>query len=377
MTPPDNRFTVTYDIIADDLAAARGRAEAIALEQTVEIPAKLVPLGEIADEIVGRIDALDPVGPQRFRAVISYRNDTAGPDFPQFLNVVFGNSSIKAGLRVVHLDLGPGLLAGYRGPRYGVAGLRDRHGGGDGPLLCTALKPMGLSNRDLADQAHAFALGGMHLIKDDHGLMNQGFTPFRERVEMCVEAVDRANRETGLNCAYVANISGSFDKVVDYARFAKSAGAGGLLVGPGLVGFDCMRWLADQDDIALPILSHPTFLGANVVSPDSGFAHGVHYGTLQRMAGADAVIYPNFGGRFGFTKAECQDIIAGCLSPLGHLKPVFPSPGGGMTFENLAAMQDVYGDDVIFLMGGGLYERSGTLTDAVRDMRRALGQPVG
>ena len=48
-----------------------------------------------------------------------------------------------------------------------------------------------------------------------------------------------------------------------------------------------------------------------------------------------------------------------------------------MTFDNLAAMQDVYGDDVIFLMGGDLYERPGTRTDAVRDMRRALGQPVG
>ena len=376
MPPSDNRFTVSYDIVADDEAAARGRAEGIALEQTVEIPAKLVPPGEIADEIVGRIESLDEVGRQRFRAVISYRNDTAGPDFPQFLNVVFGNSSIQAGLRVVDMDLGSGLLAGYRGPRFGVAGLRQRHGVGDGPLLCTALKPMGRPNRELAEQAYAFALGGMHLIKDDHGLLNQPFTPYRERVAMCAEAVDRANRQTGMNCAYVANISGSFDKVVDYARFAKSAGAGGLLVGAGLTGFDFMRWLADQDDIALPILSHPTFLGANIVSADSGFAHGVHYGTLQRLAGADAVIYTNFGGRFGFAQDDCRDIVGKCQAPLGDLKPTFPCPGGGMTFDNLPAMQAFYGNDVVFLMSGGLYERPGTLTDAVREMRRALGQPL-
>ena len=47
-----DRFTVTYRIFAATAAEARARAGDIALEQTVEIPADVVPAGIIAEEIV-------------------------------------------------------------------------------------------------------------------------------------------------------------------------------------------------------------------------------------------------------------------------------------------------------------------------------------
>ena len=50
---------------------------------------------------------------------------------------------------------------------------------------------MGLSATDLAELAYRFALGGIDLIKDDHGLTNQPFCPFEERVRRCAEAVAR------------------------------------------------------------------------------------------------------------------------------------------------------------------------------------------
>src|SRR5690606_2754524 len=135
-----------------------------------------------------------------FEATISYAVETTGCELTQFLNVVFGNSSIKPGIRVERLDLPPGLLNAFKGPRLGRDGLRALLGVPTRPLLCTALKPMGLSAKALAEFAYRFALGGMDVIKDDHGLANQSFAPFKERVERCAEAVARANRETGGNC---------------------------------------------------------------------------------------------------------------------------------------------------------------------------------
>ena len=47
---------------------------------------------------------------------------------------------------------------------------------------------------------------------------------------------------------------------------------------PGFL--DLMRALADDDDLALPIMSHPSFSGSYVLNPESGIGHGVLYGQL-------------------------------------------------------------------------------------------------
>jgi len=96
----------------------------------------------------------------------------------QLLNVIFGNTSMQPGIQVRRLDLPESITRTFKGPRFGSAGLRERLNVHDRPLLATALKPMGMNATDLADRAYAFALGGIDLIKDDHGLANQVFCPF-------------------------------------------------------------------------------------------------------------------------------------------------------------------------------------------------------
>lgn len=359
------RFRVVYHLTGDR-DAARAKAEDIAIEQTIEFPADLAPEGDIRDHIIGRVERLRRLRSGRWEAVISYANETAGPDLTQFLNVIFGNISIKPGIRLVKLDLPPSLLAHFKGPRFGRAGLRRLVNVHGRPLMCSALKPMGLSSAALADMAYRFALGGLDLIKDDHGLADQPFARFRERVERCSAAVARANEQTGLNCLYLPNITAPADQVTEYARFARDHGAGGLLICPGIVGFDTMRLLADDDSIGLPIMSHPSFYGSMVTSPRSGISHYALYGQLQRLAGADMSVYPNFGGRFAFSVDECRDIVAGTQVEMGDLKACFPAPGGGMTLEKVPLMNAVYGKDVVYLIGGGLHRHSRDLTANVR-----------
>ncbi|MGQ9889199.1 MAG: RuBisCO large subunit C-terminal-like domain-containing protein [Aggregatilineales bacterium] len=365
------RFRAVYHLTGDK-AEARAKAEDITIEQTIEFPADLAPAGDIRDHIIGRIERLRRLKSGRWEAVISYAVETAGPDLAQFLNVIFGNISIKPGIRLMQLDLPPALLARFKGPRFGRAGVRQLVNVHGRPLMCSALKPMGLSSADLADMAYRFALGGLDLIKDDHGLANQPFSPFQARVEQCAAAVARANRETGLNCLYLPNITAPADKIVEYARFARDAGAGGLLICPGIVGFDTMRALADDDSLNLPIMSHPSFYGSMVTSPRSGISHYALYGQLQRLAGADMSVYPNFGGRFAFSVDECRSIVAGTQDAMGHLKPCFPAPGGGMTMEKVPLMNAVYGAEVVYLIGGGLHRHSRDLTANVRYFMRLI-----
>lgn len=365
------RFRVSY-LLTGDEQEAREKANDICLEQTVEFPDDLLPQGPIREEIVGRIEELKRLDANSHRATINFAVETAAEELPQLLNVVFGNISIKPGIKVEWLDLPDELLATFRGPRFGRTGLRELFGVADRPLICTALKPMGLTNEELARQAYQFAKGGIDLIKDDHGLANQSFTPVEERISRCVEAVARANEETGGHSIYVPNITSRADRFFDLAARAKELGAGALLVAPGLVGMDTMRALAEDDGIGLPIMAHPSFSGSYVTSRVSGVSHRVLYGQLVRLAGADVSIFPNYGGRFSFTKNECRQIVQGTSEAMGNIAPIFPSPGGGMTTDRLADMREVYGVQFVALMGGGLHRHGPDLALNSRYFRELI-----
>jgi ribulose-bisphosphate carboxylase large chain len=368
------RFAVVYRLTGD-AREAQAKARDICVEQTIEFPPELVDDPDILGQVVGRIESLERGADGAYEASVSYAVETAGAELVQLLNVVFGNTSLQPGVRVQRLELPDALLAQFRGPRFGRDGLRERLGAPDRPLLCTALKPMGLSAKALAERAYGFALGGVDLIKDDHGLADQPFAPFRERVARCAEAVERANRLTGGRSLYLPNVSGPADRIVEHARYAKSVGAGGLLIAPGLVGFDTMRRLAEDDALALPVMCHPALLGSFVTNPEAGISHYALFGQLTRLAGADASIFPSYGGRFAFSRAECRSIAAGTAAPMGHLRPSLPAPGGGMSLESVPDMLATYGRDVIFLIGGALHRRGPDTAENARHFR-ALAESV-
>ena len=366
------RFAVHYRLAAANDDEAREKADGICLEQTVEVPAELLAADDIRAQVVGRIENLEKVAPERYGVVVSYAIETTAFELTQLLNVVFGNTAMQPGIRVVHLDLPDSLLDCFPGPRFGTDGIRTMLGVPHRPLLCTALKPMGLGSRDMANLAYQIALGGIDIIKEDHGLTDQPFAPFAERVAACAEAITKANRETGHRCLYVPNITAAADRVVSRAYEAKRLGAGGVMVAPGLVGWDTMRLLAGDDGLALPILSHPAWLGTFVLDADQGVAHHVMYGQLPRLAGADATIFVNYGGRFSYSQDDCRGIVAGAQGDMGHLRAIFPIPSGGMDLSRLPEMYRFYGRQAIFLIAGGLYAYGPDLAESAREFRRAV-----
>lgn len=359
------RFRVVYRIAGEE-AAARKTAATVANEQTVEIPDGVVPDGDIREQVLGRVEALEPGDEGYWLATISYAVESAGSDLPQLFNVVMGLTSLLAGIRAESVDMPDSLLGRFKGPQFGIEGVRELVDVWDRPLLCTSLKPMGLTGEHLADLAYRCALGGLDLMKDDHAITDLPFSPFEERVPRIAEAVARANRETGLQCVYVANITSSADRIKERARQAQDAGAGAVMLSPALTGFDAMRMVADDPDFHLPILSHPTFGGSFVAGDSAAFSHRLFYGQFHRLAGADISIYANSGGRFPVSRADSHDAAAGCREPMGALKPIFPMVGGGMTLDQGQALREEFGEDAVFLVGGGLHTAGDDLTATVR-----------
>ncbi|MDR2767806.1 MAG: ribulose 1,5-bisphosphate carboxylase large subunit [Treponema sp.] len=360
------RFSVTYRLTGDE-KTAMAAAEDICVEQTTEFPVAATPPGAIRDMILGRVERFEREAPAAgamkqpeaaaWNAVISYAVELASGELTQFLNVVFGNISIKRNIQVIRLDPGTALDGVLNGPRFGVEGLRGLLGVPVRPLVFSAIKPMGLSAADMGKIAGQFALGGVDLIKDDHGLSNQVFAPFADRVKACADAVQEVKAKTGHSALYLPNITAGLDRIVDRAYQAKELGAGGVFLCPGLAGIDAVRALAG---IGLPVFAHPAFLGSYAINPD-GINCRVIFGTIMRMAGADAAIFPNYGGRFPLTRAECLDLASACREELCGYKPIFPCPAGGMSLDKIPDMIASYGKDTLILIGGGLFSAGGDL----------------
>jgi ribulose-bisphosphate carboxylase large chain len=355
-----DRFAAWYRLTGDE-AEARGKAEDLCLEQTVECPADILPKGFIPDQVVGHLVSLkksSTPGMPAYDALVSFLNDTTGGELTQLLNVLYGNISLKKGFRLSRLEDGGILWAGFKGPRFGREGLRKLLGIPHRPLLSTAIKPMGLQPEELALLAGRFAAGGIDIIKDDHGLANQPFAAFAERAERCAEAVRKGSAASGRRALYAPNVTSSADELLKRAKFAKEFGAGALLVCPGLAGFDSMRLLAEDESLGLPILAHPAFLGSFVTSPDNGISPYALFGQIMRLAGADASIFPHSGGRFGFSLEECREVADGSQAPMSGLKSIFPAPGGGMSLKRIPELLKFYGNEVMFLVGGDLLRNS-------------------
>lgn len=352
------RLSVTYRLTITDGRAAEVHAEEIALEQSVEIPGDCVPPSVRELGIVGRIESLTPVpgSSGQFDAVISFLADLTAFSLPQLLNVLFGNISIKRGIRIIRMELPDTLLQAIGGPQFGIAGIRRLTGTLDRPLACTALKPLGLSVKELAVMSEGYARGGLDLIKEDHGMADLVFHPFGERVCRCQEAIARANQRTGGRTLYFPMVSGRFDQLESQFALLRQEGIPGVLVAPMLIGLDTVRTLARRYGLA--VMAHPAFTGTHFHDLTHGMTPAILLGTLFRLMGADISVFPNFGGRFSFTRNECLELAEALRQPLGSLAPALPAPAGGMKFENIGAMRQTYGVDTMLLIGGALLQHS-------------------
>ena len=373
----DDRFRVTYMIVAPDDASARERAIGVCYEQTVEVPADVVPEGYVADEIVGHLETIEPSGDGRWRAVISYSADSAGSEVIQLLNVMFGNSCIQQGIAVEAFEPGPVVASRFAGPRFGIEGLRQLTGRARSGLISPVIKPQGSSAATLADIASRCVAGGADIIKDDHGLANQSMAPFEDRLTHVASAVREANAKHGTSALYFVNISGYTGNPVEQAYRAKEAGAGGVLIMPGLLGYGLAHHLSSDPGFGLPIMTHPSFTGPFVLHSDTGMTHAMMYGTIQRLMGSDISVFPNVGGRFGFNREDCLSIAGACRDVGGPGVPMMPSPGGGMSLERAADMVEMYGEDVVYLLGGSLLRAGDRIGDAVSAMRDAVDSQLG
>ncbi len=339
-------LTATYLIEAEP-ERIEARAEAVAIEQSVECPLEAVRDPRIRDEVVARVAAIEPAGDCRYRVGVKIAVETTCYEPAQLVNMVFGNCSLWDDVQLVDLDLPAALLARFGGPRHGVAGIRALVDAPRRALTSVAMKPQGLPTAELARMCRTFALAGIDIIKDDHGIADQACSPFAERVPACQAAIADAVAATGKPSFYAPHLIGTPRVLRERARTARDAGVRVVLVAPMIVGLPAFADLVDEFP-ELVYLAHPSFGGAARIAPP------LLFGRIFRLLGADAPIFVNYGGRFAYPQAECGRLAAAARAPWGEIRPALPVPAGGMRLDRVDELLDFYGSDTMLLIGGNL-----------------------
>jgi ribulose-bisphosphate carboxylase large chain len=332
--------------VRSDARAIDARARDIAVEQSVEMPLSAVREASTLSDVVGQVARIEDRGDGWFDVGVALAASTVGADAGQLLNMLFGNTSLHDDVVLDDVSLPADLLAAFGGPRQGLAGLRRRAGARDRALTCSALKPQGLPAEALAELAFELALGGLDFIKDDHGLADQSYSPFEERLRACVKAVRRAAAITERPTRYVPSLCGHFGEMQRQIGVARDEGIDTVMIAPMIAGVSTLQGLA-QANSDFAFVTHPTMSGAARISP-------VVLGRLFRLFGADAAIFPNHGGRFGYSRETCAEIAAGLRGPWGDMRASVPAPAGGMTPQRVPEMLRFYGKDAMLLIGGAL-----------------------
>jgi len=339
-----------------DARSIEERARAIAIEQSVEMPVAAIADEFVRSQIVGRVSAIEEKASELFEVRIALASETVGNDPGQLINMLFGNSSLHPDVALHDVELPGELAATFAGPRHGLHALRRRVGAPVRALTCSALKPQGLSPAKLAELARRLAQGGIDYIKDDHGLADQAYSPFAARVEAIAAALRGVAQPGGHAARYVPSLSGDLDAMRRQIEVARGAGIDAVMAAPVIAGLaNFHRLVREHPDLAF--FAHPTMAGAAIAPP-------LMFGKLFRMLGADAVIFPNHGGRFGYTAETCRRLASTALREWHGLRPCVPVPAGGMTRDRVTEMLDFYGVDIMLLIGGALLEAGAQLVEA-------------
>jgi len=283
---------------------------------------------------------------------------------------VFGLRALK-NLRLNDLNLPKDLVQSFKGPKYGIAGIRDLIEVKDRPLVGTIVKPkLGLKTQDHAKVAYDAWSGGCDIVKDDENLSSQRFNPFDDRVVETLEMRDRAESETGEKRVYMINITAETQEMLKRAQFVKDHGGRYLMVDILTCGFSALQTVREHD-FGLVIHAHRAGHAAFTKNPKHGISMQV-IAKVARIIGVDQLHVGTVVGKMSETKEEVTENCKALKTSMYGLKDVLPVASGGLYPGLVPALMKFFGKDFVIQAGGGIHGHPNGTVSGATALRQAV-----
>jgi len=287
---------------------------------------------------------------------IAFPEINIGEQLPMLLTTVVGNISMGGQIKLVDIRLPKKYVAGFKGCKFGIDGIRKLLGVKKRPLLNNMIKPCtGYRIEVGAELFRQAALGGCDIIKDDELIADASFNRLVARVKRYMEIEKQVFEETGEHTLYTVNVTDNVPKIFENAKRAVEVGANAIMINYVTVGLAVMQAIAEDPTINVPILGHMDVAGALYMSPYHGISSHIILGKLPRLAGADIVVIPAPYGKAPVIVDKFTAVARNLTYPLYHLKPTWPMASGGITPSMVPKVMQDLGNDIVIGSGGGIH----------------------
>ncbi len=283
---------------------------------------------------------------------------------------VFGLRTLK-NLKLLDIAFPSVLTKTFKGPKYGIKGIRKLLKVANRPFVGTIIKPkLGLKTIDHAKVAYKAWIGGCDIVKDDENLSSQKFNPFEDRVTKTLDMRDKAQSETGERKVYMANVTAETDIMLKRAEFVIAHGGEYVMVDILTCGFSALQTLRDQN-FNLVLHAHRAGHAAFTKKPEHGISMRP-IAKVSRAIGFDQIHVGTVVGKMSETKQEVLDNIDALKMPMSGLEQVMPVASGGLHPRLIPSLIRTFGNDVVIQAGGGIHGHPlGTISGA-KAMRQAV-----
>ena len=283
---------------------------------------------------------------------------------------VFGLKALK-NLRLEDVEFPERIGGSFKGPRFGIEGVRKTLNVYDRPLLGTIIKPkLGLKTADHAQVAYEAWVGGCDMVKDDENLSNQAFNPFEDRVVRTLEKREKAQAETGEKKVYLANITAETKEMLRRAQFIVDHGGEYAMVDILTCGFASLQTLREQN-FNLVIHAHRAGHAAFTKNPKHGVSMRV-IAKIARIVGVDQLHVGTVVGKMSETRSEVIQNRDALRMNMGGLKPVLPVASGGLHPRMVPALMKLFGKDFVIQAGGGIHGHPDGTRAGAKALREAI-----
>ncbi len=291
-------------------------------------------------------------------------------NIPMALLSIAGNCfAYSKDLRLLDVTLPENMVKNFKGPKFGVSGIRELLDVYDRPLSLHIIKPkMGMTPEQTGAQVYETAMGGADLCKDDEMLSDSYNNKYEDRLKYVMDAIERASAKTGKKkMVYYCSITDEVEKMHEKARRAVELGANGLLITYS-VGLSAIRAITEDPAINVPVMVH----NSHMIAAMKSISWPV-FTKLIRLCGADNTLTPSFWSSIPMVSLEeglrCQHLGQ---AHLFHLRKMWPMPAAGMYPGLAPIIIPEFGVDTIIPAGGGMLGHKDGYTAGAQAWQQAI-----
>ncbi len=264
--------------------------------------------------------------------------------------------------RLIDIEFPEEVLSYFKGPKFGIKGIRSYLNCKDKPLSGAIVKPKtGMSANVLLDMVKELVDGGVDFIKEDEIMSNPSFCSIKDRVPLISKFLNSYKRKI----IYSVCINSDPQYVLERAKYIASEGLNSVHINfwSGLGVYNAVRKLD------LPLFIHFQKSGDKVITSKK-HAFGIDWYVITQLAalmGVDTIHAGMWGGYLNEDEVSLRKIVTNL-----NKNSVMPALSCGMHPGLVQATISKFGNEFIANVGGAIHGHPDGTKSGALAMRQAI-----